>query len=72
MAETGEVKKDKKMLKGHLPRVIYHQVYERTKRNGLLFWETGKDYAAFPGTMRLAMKELDAKKDTVLRCMPSK
>ena len=27
-----EVPREQKMLKGHLPRVIYHQVYQYTKK----------------------------------------
>jgi len=30
--------REKKMLKGHLPRVIYHQVYEYTRTNPGPLW----------------------------------
>ena len=30
---SGRVPREQKMLKGHLPRVIYHQVYYYTKKN---------------------------------------
>ena len=29
--DSGLVPREQKMLKGHLPRVIYHQMYEYTK-----------------------------------------
>ena len=29
----GEVPREQEMLKGHLPRVVYHQVYQYTKDN---------------------------------------
>ena len=32
----GGVPRRQKMLQGHLPRVMYHQVYEYTKTNGIL------------------------------------
>jgi len=31
---VGSTQREQKMLKGHLPRVICHQVYEYTKING--------------------------------------
>ena len=30
---SGRVPRGQKMLKGHLPRVVYHQVYSYTKTN---------------------------------------
>jgi len=35
-ASLGGVPREQKMLKGHLPRVIYHQVYQYTKTNETL------------------------------------
>ena len=32
VGSLGEVPQEQKMLKGHLPRVIYHQVYVRIRR----------------------------------------
>jgi len=32
VGSMGGVPRDQKMFKGHLPRVIYHQVYEYTKK----------------------------------------
>ena len=32
VSRLGEVPREQKMRKGHLPRVIYHQVYEYTKK----------------------------------------
>jgi len=33
VGSLGGVPREQKMLKGHLPRVIYHQVYQYTKMN---------------------------------------
>ena len=33
VGSTGRVPREQKLLKGHLPRVIYQQVYEHTKKN---------------------------------------
>ena len=38
-ATLGVVPQAQKMLKGHLPRVLYHQVYMYTKKNGIKFRE---------------------------------
>ena len=42
----GGVPREQKMLKGHLPRVMYHQVYEYTKINVL------KTFEGVPSSLR--------------------